>query len=105
MSISCEIIQELKSKAQIIRRHIIEMITKRFSHPVGHCRVLILLALYFHIMNVDSQNPNWPERDRFILSKGHAAPVLYAALAEKGFCKDELLSCVKRVLCCKVIQI
>lgn len=94
MSISCEIIQELKSKAQIIRRHIIEMITEAGSgHPGGSLSSAdIVTALYFHIMNVDSQNPNWPERDRFILSKGHAAPVLYAALAEKGFfAKDELL--------------
>ena len=45
----------------------------------------IVTALYFNVMNVDSDNPTWEERDRFVLSKGHACPVLYAALAERGF--------------------
>ncbi|HHV17834.1 MAG TPA: transketolase, partial [Thermoanaerobacterales bacterium] len=94
MSISCETIQELNTKASIIRRHIVEMITEAGSgHPGGSLSSAdIVTALYFHVMNVDPKNPDWPERDRFVLSKGHAAPVLYAALAEKGFFpKEELL--------------
>ena len=52
----------------------------------------ILAALYFKEMEIDPNNPNWEDRDRFVLSKGHAAPVLYAALAEKGyFPKEELM--------------
>jgi len=45
----------------------------------------IVTALYFHILRVDPKNPAWPDRDRFVISKGHACPVLYAALAERGF--------------------
>lgn len=51
----------------------------------------ILTALYFSIMNVDSTNPNWPDRDRFVLSKGHAGPALYCTLARKGYFPTEQL--------------
>lgn len=94
MSVSCESIQELDAKAQVIRRHVVEMITEAGSgHPGGSLSSAdIVTALYFHVMNLDPKNPNWAERDRLVLSKGHAAPVLYAALAEKGyFAKAELL--------------
>ncbi|MDD4570322.1 MAG: transketolase, partial [Tepidanaerobacteraceae bacterium] len=94
MSISCETIQGLNTKARTIRRHIVEMVAEAGSgHPGGSLSSAdILTVLYFHVMKVDPQNPNWPERDRFVLSKGHAAPVFYAALAEKGFFpKEELL--------------
>ncbi len=98
MSISCETIQELKSKARSIRRHIVEMITEAGSgHPGGSLSSAdIVTALYFHVMNVDPKNPHWSERDRFVLSKGHAAPVLYAALAEKGFFPKEELSKLRK---------
>src|SRR3989449_1489516 len=53
----------------------------------------IVTALYFHVLRVDPKNPTWPDRDRFVLSKGHACPVWYAALAERGFFPvDELLT-------------
>jgi transketolase len=94
MTLPQEKIQELKSISRSIRRHIIEMTTEAGSgHPGGSLSGAdILTALYFHVMKVDPQNPDWPDRDRFVLSKGHAAPVLYAALAEKGyFPKEELL--------------
>src|SRR3989454_4849584 len=53
----------------------------------------IVTALYFHTLRVDPKNPTWPDRDRFVLSKGHACPVWYAALAERGFFPvDELLT-------------
>lgn len=93
--VSCETIEELNKKALIIRRHIIEMIAEAGSgHPGGSLSSAdILTALYFHVMNIDPKNPKWPERDRFVLSKGHAAPVLYATLAERGyFPKEELMT-------------
>jgi len=98
MSISNQIIEELQSKARTIRRHIIEMIAEAGSgHPGGSLSSAdIVTALYFHVMNVDPQNPSWPDRDRFVLSKGHAAPVLYAALAEKGFFPKEELATLRK---------
>lgn len=87
-------IQELQKKANILRKDIIEMLYESQSgHPGGSLSACDILAtLYFKSMNIDSKNPKKEDRDRFILSKGHAAPVLYAALAEKGyFPKEELL--------------
>ena len=56
------------------------------GHPGGSLSAVeILVELYFDYMRIDPQNPKWPDRDRFILSKGHAAPVLYAVMAEAGF--------------------
>lgn len=84
----------LEEKANAIRKNIITMLNKSGSgHPGGSLSAVeILTALYFSEMKVDSKNPNWDKRDRFVLSKGHAAPVLYATLAEKGFFpKEELL--------------
>jgi len=83
----------LPNKARSIRREIIRMVSAAGSgHPGGSLSAVeIVTALYFHIMRHDPERPDLPERDRFILSKGHAAPVLYAALAECGyFAKDEL---------------
>lgn len=94
MSISNQTIEELQTKARTIRRHIVEMVAEAGSgHPGGSLSSAdIVTALYFHEMNVDPKKPDWPDRDRFVLSKGHAAPVLYAALAERGFFpKEELL--------------
>ncbi len=87
-------IQELRTIAADIRKDIITMITEAGSgHPGGSLSAAdILTVLYFHEMSVDSNNPQWEDRDRFALSKGHAAPVLYAVLARKGFFpKEELL--------------
>jgi transketolase len=80
-------IKFLESKTNIIRRQILEMISHVGSgHPGGSLScVEILITLYFHIMNINSDKPDWKDRDRFILSKGHAAPALYATLAERGF--------------------
>lgn len=89
-----ELIQELKQKANAIRQNIITMLVPAKSgHPGGSLSAAdILSVLYFHEMRIKADEPNWPERDRFVLSKGHAAPVLYAALAEKGyFPKEEIL--------------
>jgi len=85
--------EELKQKARTIRKHILEMLTKSASgHPGGSLSSAdIITYLYFKKMNYKKEDPNWPDRDRLILSKGHACPAQYAALAEAGFfSKDEL---------------
>ena len=77
----------LQEKAKIIRRHIITMVGAAGSgHPGGSLSAAdIVTYLYFKELKIDPENPQWPDRDRFVLSKGHGAPVLYAALAERGF--------------------
>ena len=84
---------DLSRIAKTLRRDILSMLNAAGSgHPGGSLSAVeIVTALYFRIMRHDAKQPHWPDRDRFILSKGHAAPVLYAALAEAGyFPKDEL---------------
>lgn len=80
-------IQELHSIAVQVRKDIILMLTESASgHPGGSLSAAdILTALYFNVMNIDPENPKDPERDRFVLSKGHAAPALYSVLSERGF--------------------
>ncbi len=88
-------VQQLEGMAKQIRRDIIRMLVESASgHPGGSLSAVeIVTALYFQEMRIDSANPRWPDRDRFILSKGHAAPVLFSALAERGyFPKEELLT-------------
>lgn len=78
----------VKAKAAGMRRDIVEMIAEAGSgHPGGSLSAAdIVSTLYFgEVLKHDPSNPQWPGRDRFILSKGHAAPVLYAALAEAGY--------------------
>ena len=85
----------LTETARKIRIYIVKMIAEAGSgHPGGSLSSSeILTYLYFQEMNIDPGNPDKPDRDRFVLSKGHAAPVLYSALALKGFfSEDELLS-------------
>ena len=85
---------EIKNRCMQIRRNIIESIYRANSgHPGSSLScVEILDTLYFNEMNINPQNPYKEDRDRFILSKGHAAPALYAVLAEKGyFSKEEML--------------
>ena len=81
----------LAERARHIRGHIIRMLASAGSgHPGGSLSAADLLAvLYFKRMRIDPKNPRWPDRDRFVLSKGHAAPVLYATLAEAGFFPTE----------------
>jgi transketolase len=78
---------ELKEVAKKLRRHVITMIaTAGSGHPGGSLSAAdIITALYFRVLRHDPKDPQWSERDRFILSKGHAAPILYAALAETGY--------------------
>jgi transketolase len=78
---------ELKELAKRLRRYVITMTaTAGSGHPGGSLSAAdIITALYFKVLRHDAKNPHWPDRDRFILSKGHAAPILYAALAEAGY--------------------
>ncbi len=88
-----EEIKDLKLKANEVRRLSIEMIYRAKSgHPGGSLSAAeILVTLYFKILRVDPKNPEWPDRDRFILSKGHASAAYYSVLAMKGyFPMDEL---------------
>jgi transketolase len=85
----------LKIKANAIRQHIIRMIFEAGSgHPGGSLSITDLLTvLYFHSLKHDPKKPTWDERDRFILSKGHCCPALYATLAESGYLPvDELMT-------------
>ncbi len=93
--------QKLKLMAVKIRKHIIEMLTRAKSgHPGGSLScVEALIALYFAHMNHDPNNPFDPDRDRFILSKGHAAPALYAVLAECGYFDIDELGNLRVVDC------
>jgi transketolase len=85
-------IEELKIIAKRIRREIIVMIgDAKSGHPGGSLSAVeIVVELYFNRMRIDPKKPKWPERDRFILSKGHAAPVLYCAMAEAGYADTPL---------------
>jgi transketolase len=80
-------IEELECVARQVRRDIIQMIWDAGAgHPGGSLSAAdIVTALYFRILRIDPRNPAWPDRDRFILSKGHACPVWYAALANRGY--------------------
>ncbi|MBU1598756.1 transketolase [bacterium] len=92
-------IANLKIKAKTIRRLIIEMLTEAGSgHPGGSLScVEIITAIYFHIMQHRPTEPNWPGRDRFILSKGHCCPTLYASLALSGYFDTSHLKTLRKL--------
>ncbi|WP_010294743.1 transketolase [Clostridium senegalense] len=88
-------LDQLQNITKEIRKDIVTMLTESASgHPGGSLSsVEILTTLYFNEMNIDPKNIHDPNRDRFVLSKGHAAPVLYSTLAERGFFeKEELMN-------------
>jgi transketolase len=89
-------LDDLKARAKVIRDDILRMTTEAGSgHPSSSLSAVeVAVALYFGgFLRYDAKNPHWPDRDRFILSKGHAAPLLYAALAEAGyFPKPEIMT-------------
>ena len=91
--------KKLKITACEIRKSIItEVYSASSGHPGGSLSIADLLAyLYSEVMNVDVNDPKWSERDRLVLSKGHTAPALYAALAEKGFIPKEDLPTFRSV--------
>ena len=84
-------IQELEAMCKQVRRDIINMTADAGSgHPGGSLSATdVLVALYFHKMNIDPANPKKADRDRLVLSKGHAAPALYACLGERGYFSTE----------------
>lgn len=81
------LVLELKQKAKELRKEIITMIYNAQSgHPGGSLSAIdALVGLYYYKLRVDSKNPLWSGRDRFVLSKGHCSPAIYAVLADKGF--------------------
>ena len=81
------LIAELEGVARQIRLDVLDMVYRRKAgHPGGSFSAAeMLAALYFHHMKIDPARPPWPERDRFILSKGHAAAALYSTLAQRGY--------------------
>jgi len=91
--------QMLKEQAKKIRKDIVTMIGQAKSgHPGGSLSAAeIVTYLYFEEMNVNPADPKWEDRDRFVLSKGHAAPVLYAALAHKGYFPIEELATLRKI--------
>ncbi len=95
-------LEELAATAKKLRRHVITMIGKAGSgHPGGSLSAAdIITSLYFKVLRHDPANPRWAERDRFILSKGHAAPILYAALAERGYFPGEELATLRTLGSC-----
>jgi transketolase len=93
-------LQELQQRAKSIRRAIITSTTEAGSgHPTSSLSAVeIAVALYFGgFLRHDPKNPHWPQRDRFILSKGHAAPLLYAVLAEAGYFPKEELNTLRKL--------
>ena len=91
--------EELEKLAKKIRLGIIdEMYYGKSGHPGGSLSIAdIMTVLYFDEMNIDNENPNWEDRDRLVLSKGHCSPALYAALAYRGFFPVEDLKTFRNI--------
>ncbi len=91
-------VRRLEHQCAELRRDVVTMIHEAGSgHPGGSLSAAeMITALYFHVMNIDPQNPQWPDRDRFILSKGHCCPVYYAALAHRGYFPVETLHTLRQ---------
>ncbi|HJU91028.1 MAG TPA: transketolase [Gemmatimonadaceae bacterium] len=93
-------VHELEGIARSLRRHIVRMIAAANSgHPGGSLSAVeIITALYFGgVLRHDPKRPDWPDRDRFILSKGHGVPAQYAALAESGYFPVSELTTLRQV--------
>ena len=91
-------IAQLQNTCIDLKKNVISMIHKAQSgHPGGSLSVAeFVTACYFRAMNIDPKNPKWPDRDRFVLSKGHVCPAQYAALAMKGFFPMETLDTLRK---------
>lgn len=100
-SLTTEKIEDLQNTANKIRREVLEMVYKAQSgHLGGSLSVVeIISVLYFSEMKIDPENPNWPERDRLVPSKGHCAPSIYVALALKGVVEPEALYDLRQIGC------
>jgi transketolase len=94
-----ESVDELKALAREMREDILKMICAAGSgHPGGSLsEVELLTTLYFRVLRHDPKNPQWRDRDRFILSKGHGCPALYAALAHAGYIPHEMLMMLRKL--------
>jgi transketolase len=92
-------IEELQQHALNIRRNIVkEVYNAQSGHPGGSLSAAdILTVLYFEVMNITKENISTYDRDRFVLSKGHASPLLYAVLAEKGFLPEAQLMTYRKI--------
>lgn len=92
-------VAELEKIAVQLRLDIIESLYAAGSgHPGGSLSIAELMSvLYFHEMNIDPDKPDWDERDRFVLSKGHAAPAYYAALANRGYFDRSVLRTLRKI--------
>jgi transketolase len=90
---------ELAAIAKQMRREVIEMITQAKSgHPGGSLSATeIIVTLFFDVMRHDPSNPKWKDRDRIILSKGHCCPILYAVMAEFGYCPKDQLNTLRKL--------
>jgi len=99
MTATPETITRLQAQARQIRKDILTMIhAARSGHPGGSLSAAdMVTALYFHFMRLDPARPRWEERDRFVLSKGHACPVWYACLARRGFFPVEQLLTLRKI--------
>lgn len=92
-------VKQLNVIANTLRVDIVKMLTEAGSgHPAGSLGLAdVFTALYFNVMNHDPENPEWEERDRFVLSNGHVCPVLYASLAHAGYFSKEGFSTLRKV--------
>jgi transketolase len=94
-----ELIDRLQGIARDLRVADIEMLTEAGSgHPGGTLSAAdMIAALYFHVLRIRPEEPDWPDRDRFVLSKGHCIPIVYAALAKRGFFPEAQLMTLRRL--------
>ena len=92
-------VSELEAMARRIRAHVLRMTHRAGSgHPGGSLSATDLItALYFHELRIDPKRPQWEDRDRFVMSKGHGCVALYAALAERGFLPIEELATLRQI--------
>src|SRR5688572_25177545 len=100
MSANTPSLADLQARARTVRKHIITSTTTAGSgHPTSSLSAVeVAVALYFGgLLRHDPKNPTWPQRDRFILSKGHAAPLLYAVLAEAGYFPVDQLPTLRKL--------
>ena len=94
-----DLIFSLKQKAKELRREIITIIySAQSGHPGGSLSAIdMMIGLYYYKLRIDPKNPKWDERDRFVLSKGHCSPAIYAVLADKGYFPKSELSGFRKI--------
>lgn len=93
-------IEKLETKALKLRNDVLDMIYKAQTGHIGgsYSATEIMTVLFYNVMNIDSENPDWEDRDRFVLSKGHNAPILYSILCDKGFVpKDYIFTSYRKI--------